>query len=62
MVFHRAKHKKYKIEINRVFIEQVKHENIFGAIFDDPGGYRTVDECGLNRNWKLEKNKKSQKL
>ena len=37
MVFHRAKHKKYKlnIEINKVVIQQVKHTKCLGIIFDD---------------------------
>ena len=37
MVFHRAKHKKYKIviEINNVPIEQVRHTKFLGLIFDD---------------------------
>ena len=37
MVFHRAKHKNYKIniEINNVVIEQVKHTKFVGVIFDD---------------------------
>ena len=37
MVFHRAKHKNYKIsiEINQVVIEQVKHTTFSGVIFDD---------------------------
>ena len=37
MVFHRAKHKKYKIviEINNIPIEQVRHTNFLGVIFDD---------------------------
>ena len=37
MVFNRAKHKNYKmnIEINKVVIEQVKHTQILGVIFDD---------------------------
>ena len=37
MVFHRAKHKNYriKIEINQVFIQQVKHTQFLGVIFDD---------------------------
>ena len=37
MVFHRAKHKNYKIniEINKVFIEQVKHTKFLGIVFDD---------------------------
>ena len=37
MVFHRAKHKKYKIviEINNVPIEQVRHTKFLGVIFDD---------------------------
>ena len=37
MVFHRAKHKNYKIniEINKVVIEQVKHTKFLGVIFDD---------------------------
>ena len=37
MVFHRAKHKNYKlnIEINKVVIEQVKHIKLLGIIFDD---------------------------
>ena len=37
MVFHRARHKQYKIhnEINKVPIEQVKHTQFLGAIFDD---------------------------
>ena len=37
MVFHRAKHKNYKIniEINKVVIEQVKHIQFLGVIFDD---------------------------
>ena len=37
MLFHRAKHKnfKIKIKINKVFIEQVKHPKFLGVIFDD---------------------------
>ena len=37
MVFHRAKHKNYKlnIEINKVVIEQVKHTKCLGIIYDD---------------------------
>ena len=37
MVFHRAKHKNYKlnIEINKVVNEQVKHTKMLGIIFDD---------------------------
>ena len=37
MVFHRAKHKKYKIiiEINNIPIEQVRHTKFLGVIFDD---------------------------
>ena len=37
MMFHRAKHKKYKIaiEINNVPIEQVRHTKFLGVIFDD---------------------------
>ena len=37
MVFHRARHKQYKIhiEINKVPIEQVKHTQFIGVIFDD---------------------------
>ena len=37
MVFHRAKHKKYKIviEINSIPIEQVRHTKFLGVIFDD---------------------------
>ena len=37
MVFHSAKHKNYKIniEINKVVIEQVKHTTFLGVIFDD---------------------------
>ena len=37
MVFHRAKQKNYKmnIEINKVVIEQVKHTQFLGVIFDD---------------------------
>ena len=37
MVFHRAKHKKYKIviEINNVPIEQVRHTKFLDVIFDD---------------------------
>ena len=37
MVFHRAKHKKYKIviEINNVPIEQVRHTKFLGVIFND---------------------------
>ena len=37
MVFHRAKHKKYKIviEINNAPIEQVRHTKFLGVIFDD---------------------------
>ena len=37
MLFHRVKHKKYKIvlEINNVPIEQVRHTKFFGVIFDD---------------------------
>ena len=37
MVFHRARHKQYKIyiEINKVPIEQVKHTKCIGVIFDD---------------------------
>ena len=36
MVHHRAKHKNYKIqiEINEVFIEEVKHTLISGVTFD----------------------------
>ena len=36
MVFHRARHKQYKIhiEINKVPIEQVKHTQFLGVIFD----------------------------
>ena len=37
MVFHRAWHKQYNIhiEINKLAIEQVKHTQILGVIFDD---------------------------
>ena len=37
MVFNRAKHKNYKIniEINKVVIEQAKHTKFLGVIFDD---------------------------
>ena len=37
MVFHRTRHKQYKIhiEINKVPIEQVKHTQYLGVIFDD---------------------------
>ena len=37
IVFHRAKHKNYNIniEINKVVIEQVKHTTFLGVIFDD---------------------------
>ena len=37
MVFHRARHKQYKIhiEINKVPIEQVKHTQFLGVLFDD---------------------------
>ena len=37
MVFHRARHKQYKIhiEINKVPIEQVKHTKCICVIFDD---------------------------
>ena len=37
MVFHRARHKQYKIhiEINKLLIEQVKHTQFLGVIFDD---------------------------
>ena len=37
MVVHRAKHKNYiiSIEINNVVIEQLKHTQFFGVIFDD---------------------------
>ena len=37
MVFHRAKHKNYKlnIEINKVVIKQVKHTQFLGILFDD---------------------------
>ena len=37
MVFHRGKHKKYKIiiEINNVPIEQVRHIKFVCVIFDD---------------------------
>ena len=37
MVFHRAKHKNYEdnIEINKMFLEQVKYTTFLGVIFDD---------------------------
>ena len=37
MVFHRAKHKRYKIviEIHNIPIEQVRHTKFLGVIFDD---------------------------
>ena len=37
MVFHRAKHKNYEvnIEINEMVIEQVKYIKFLGVIFDD---------------------------
>ena len=37
MMFHRAKHKRYKIviEINNIPIEQVRHTKSLGVIFDD---------------------------
>ena len=37
MIFHRARHKQYKIhiEINKLPIEQVKHTQFLGVIFDD---------------------------
>ena len=37
MVFHRAKHKNYKIniEINKVAIEQAKYTQFVGVIFED---------------------------
>ena len=37
MVFHRAKHKNYEvnIEINETVIEQVKYTKFLGVIFDD---------------------------
>ena len=37
MMFHRAKHKKYKIdiEINNIRIEQVRRTKFLGVIFDD---------------------------
>ena len=37
IVFHKAKHENYKIniEINKVVIKQVKHTKCLGVIFDD---------------------------
>ena len=37
MIFHRARHKKHRININinKVHIEQVKHTIFSGVIFDD---------------------------
>ena len=37
IIFHRAKHKKYEIniEINKIVIEQVKYTKFLGVIIDD---------------------------
>ena len=61
MVFHRARHKQYKIhiEINNVPIEQVKHTQFLGVIFNDRlewSNYITYKNSKGSRNYLQSKN------